>query len=260
MILVGVLSLAMLAGCSTGGSSKAGTSTSTDRTGTTTSSPPTPSSPTTNPADEAIARRAVLTLSDLPPGWTSKPRTNEGRDKFNRQLSACFHIPGPKLIADAADAASPDFNSPVNEVVSSSVGVARSVRDMTKALDLISGPNAPACFAAAFNTELTDRLNSSTGDKPPEGTKIGTVTVSPESFEALGDRTVAFRATIPVSTKAIDTAVYVDFIVVQQGRAGIILSAEDTYAPFPIEISASLLRKVLARLPGGKHTGVTSSA
>jgi hypothetical protein len=158
-------------------------------------------------------------------------------------------VRGPKLIANAANADSPDFSSPEHQVVTNTVGVARSARVIAKVLDVISGPGAPKCVAAAFGTAISEGLKSSSADTLPAGTKIGTVSVSPESFAALGDRTVAFQASIPVSIKGSSGTVYVDIIIVQQGRAGLILTAEDTLTPFPVDVSASLLRKVLARLP-----------
>jgi hypothetical protein len=169
-------------------------------------------------------------------------------------LSECFHIRGPKLINNGPHVDSDDFSSSDDQQVSSTVGVAPSAGELTNALDLLSGANAPGCLTAALNTALADRLNSDSADQLPDGTKFGTISVNPESFEALGDRTVALRASIPFSVTDVDGTVYIDFIVVQKGRAGVILSAQDVLSPFSTDLSASLLRKVLARLPEGGGT------
>lgn len=114
----------------------------------------------------------------------------------------------------------------------------------------MSGPDAPKCFTDAFNIGIQENLKSSS-DTLPEDTTIGTASVSPLSFNTLEDRTVAYRAEIPVSAKGFDTALYLDLIFVQQGRVAVILSGQDTITPFPTDMSEELVRRVLARLPAG---------
>jgi hypothetical protein len=93
------------------------------------------------------------------------------------------------------------------------------------------------------------REQSTTGTAPADTTTFGKTTVSPESFESLGDRTVAYRVTVPVTTKGVNVSIYIDFIVVQKGRVGITLTALDTLTPVAADASASLLGKVLSRIP-----------
>jgi hypothetical protein len=229
--------------CSSGGSAKsAGTSPPATRAATSTTTAE------TNPAAKALAKRAVLKLSDFPPGWTSSPSTG-GSAKVDKQLSDCFHITSPHLVPGGASADSDDFTSPSQQTITNTVGVAPSTGDVTKVMDILSGANASTCFTEAVNTALAEGLKS-TSSTLPKGTTIGNATVSPESFNSLGDRTVAYQASVPVTTdQGFNANVYVDLIFVQQGRAAVLLSAEDTLTPFPPDTSASLIRKVLARLP-----------
>jgi hypothetical protein len=196
-----------------------------------------------NPADVTLAHHLALSLSDLPPGWTSTPHEDQKNAKADEELNACMHLPGTKLIASAASADSPDFTSSSRQQITNSVGVATKPSDVAMVLDLLSGANTGACFAGYLDTVLKSAASSDA--------KIGKSSVAPESFDALGDRTVALRATVPVSTKGLNVNVYADIVVVQKGRVGILLTAEDTLNPFPTGMSASLIRKVLARIPAG---------
>src|SRR5947209_6071444 len=64
-------------------------------------------------ADRAAAISAALTLSDLPPGWTSKERTGDGRAAaVEANAAACLGV-SPELLSShtAASSDSPDFTS-----------------------------------------------------------------------------------------------------------------------------------------------------
>ncbi len=251
LTLVGIAALVVLgAGCSSGGSAKstgtnATTSTSTQ---TTVASTTTTQRRNNNAAYKALAQRAVLKLSDFPPGWTSAPSKDDNSNAIDKQLSQCFHIQGLKLIPNATNVDSDDFTSPSEQTVTNTVSVTATASEIGKAFDVLSGPNAPKCFTDAFNAGIQENLKSSSTTLP-NGTTIGSASVNPLSFNALGDRTIAYRASIPVSAKGFDTAVYLDFILVQHGRFAVVLSGEDTITPFPTDMSESLIRKVLARLP-----------
>jgi len=103
-------------------------------------------------------------------------------------------------------------------------------------------------LAGALETAIKDQSSSAA---LPKGAKFGKVSVNPESFASLGTRTVAYRISVPVTAQGLNVGVYVDLILVQQGRIGILLTAEDTFAPFPTDISASLIQKMLSRVGAG---------
>jgi exosome complex RNA-binding protein Rrp42 (RNase PH superfamily) len=53
---------------------------------------------------------------------------------------------------------------------------------------------------------------------------------------------------VPTTGKEVNLNVYVDFIVVQNGRAGVLLTATDVVASVSTATSAPLIQKVLARI------------
>lgn len=126
----GITFFALVAGCSSGGSAETASNSPDD-----TSAATTTTSPRTNAADKALADRAVLKLSDFPPGWTSEASEDENSDAVNKQLTECFHIEGPKLVPDASNVDSDDFNSSSDQTVTNTVSVAASASDIGKAFN-----------------------------------------------------------------------------------------------------------------------------
>ena len=122
----------------------------------------------------------------------------------------------------------------------------KTASDVRRVLDVMSRSDAAGCFAQTFDAAIREQ---STTASAPADTTFGKTTVSPESFESLGDRTVAYRVTVPVTTKGVSVSVYIDLILVQKGRVGITLTALDTITPVAADQSASMLGKVLSRIP-----------
>ena len=182
-------------------------------------------------------------LSDFPAGWTSAPHSEQKTEEADAKLNECLHIPGTKLIPNAANADSEDFTSPDQAEVQNSVSVTQSAANVTSAHDLLASPGTPPCLTTYFNTVLkTASLRDA---------KFGTASVNPLSSEKLGDRTVALRATIPVTSKGIEVSVYADVWVAQKGRVAVILEGIDEFSPFPTDTATQLIQKVLAKIPPG---------
>jgi len=234
--LVGIIAItAMLGGaCGSDGSGSGSSNTQHPTT--------TITNPAVNAADQALAQQLVLSLSDFPPGWTSAPHSESKNDKAQKQLNACLHVPGTNLISRAVNAHSPDFTSPDQAEVQNTVNVAPSATKVSSALDVLASAAAPSCLSEYFNTAL-----NSPGS--PKDTKFGTATVNPLPSEPLGDRTVALRAAIPLSSKGTNVTVYADFFVVQKGRVAVVLIGLDEPNPFPTETATQLIQKVLGKIP-----------
>jgi len=194
-------------------------------------------------ADVAFARRIGLTLADFPAGWSEQPRSDDIHDAAaTRQLRKCLHLNGPPARRPLATAESPDFRSRDGaSVVWSHVGVALHPDRITRGMNLIAGSGVASCLAEGLDTVYARDV------KLPTGTRVGKVVVRRESYPATGDRTIAYQVEVPVSVGNRSVNVYVDVIVVQQGRIDIILTDTDVYAPLPIETSRALLRRMLAR-------------
>jgi hypothetical protein len=246
-----LFALAIVAGC--GGSDKApeesGHSTSN-------SAAPTTAVPKQNvTADRAAAEAAVLKLADMPSGWTSSPVEDDASDNLNKRLADCLGVTVSELNAKSpASVDSPDFSDPDdNQTVSNTVAFLGDVGAVTRRLDLLSGPKVPACFSEAVTSEINDRIEhpESPADTLPKGSKIGDATVAEMSFPNLGDRTVAYRVTVPITVSGLSIKLHLDTVAVGKGRAGVSLQFQGVGAPFPTEDAQKYAQLVLSRVDSG---------
>lgn len=198
-------------------------------------------------ADEAIAEMALLTLDDLPAGWEAVPaEDDEDDDELVADLARCLEVDEAELDPDNPTATSPTFTSSNDEAVSAEVSLTPSSGDASRALEILQGDAAPGCYAEALKAEM--ERNLVVGDDVPENVEVGEPTFNRISFESLGDESVAFRTTIPVSVEAFDVELYIDFVLVRVGRAGIQTTFQSQVSPFDTDEAARLTQIVVDRV------------
>jgi hypothetical protein len=191
-------------------------------------------------SDQDLAKKIVLNRSDVPADWSSTPNANtSSSDTTDIRLTQCLGLaPGP-LIKDATRADSDSFTSSTQQQASASVRVAKNEADVTSAMKNMSGPK----FADCVTQLLTQVLNGAT--RIPA--QAGTARVAKLPFDTIGNRTVAYRVTVPVSAGGQSASVDIDFVVAQVGRVAMFFDGTSVGAPFPSDMSAMLLRKMVDR-------------
>jgi hypothetical protein len=68
------------------------------------------------------------------------------------------------------------------------------------------------------------------------------------SFPAFGDKSAAFRVTIPVTDNGLTLSIYIDIVAVQKGRAFAGVDFEATQTPFDSAMEGQLVGVVVGRL------------
>lgn len=202
-------------------------------------------------ADQEAAKAIVLTLDDLEAGWESTPPDEEtdNDEEIKADLADCLGIDPDVMDPDNPSADSPDFTS-ANEEVSASVSYTPSIEAAEQAVELLRDEDLPSCFAQALKTAITDALlNPPEGEAPPDDLEVGEPTFNPISFGDLGDETVAYRATIPLSASGIDVDVYFDIVAVRVGRVGIEAQFQSTFSPFSTDEAERLVGIMIDRIP-----------
>ncbi len=204
-------------------------------------------------ADRAVAEQAVLKLSDFPPGWQAKPHEESPDDPdLSRQLSECLRVDLSLLEGKANDAStdSPDFESPDEEEVGSSVGLAPTSTKAQELFAIFERPETPGCLTKAVSQSIETALKKpKPGQEIPAGVTVGQVSINRVSFPTIGDRTVAFRVTVPVRALGLALSVYADLVVALRGRAAALLSFTDFGSPFSTDQAQRFTKTVVDRLP-----------
>jgi hypothetical protein len=192
-------------------------------------------------ADLALAKSAVLTPQDLP-GFAAAPRP-KGKDvpaQAKRDFARCLktdvtfvdHAP------TAQEADSLNFTR-LQAQVFSRVSIEPSAADIDAHWKVDTEAGIERCLEALYRTALKP--------KTPNSITVGLARVA--RFDVgIGDRSVGFTVSVPVTVNKIDPDVYVDLLLIARGRAGVEIEAEDVGTPFDRRTELDLARRVYDRI------------
>jgi hypothetical protein len=196
-------------------------------------------------ADTAAAEAALLTLADLPDGWSEGPAPSEARSEIDGLIAECLGLDA--LTSTEASAATVDFTSPDGGlVVAQRVGVEATVRDARTVIALLTTPDVPECVAAAYDSLGAAALSP---DAVGDGAQLGEATASRLAVGAAGDATQAIRVTIPVTSGEATTELTVDLVVARVERSLAALTFEGRIAATAVETIDEITAAAAARLP-----------
>jgi len=253
--VVALVSVCALVGACGGGSSNITVSSSPART--TAPSLTTVPAQTTVPGqdlagDRALANHAVLTASDLPAGWKAGPhKASTDGPNIDKLMSDCLQVSSALFSDSTVKADSPDFTSPDGTQVHNSVSIEATVAQIQTPFAVFTRPEMVGCLQKAMTAELNYTFSHNiNGSPPPSDVTIGQATVEKQSFPTIGDGTVAYSVTIPMTAAGTHLNVYAYFVLIAKGRAGISLDVESIGSPFAIETTQQLATTVAGRVAG----------
>jgi len=197
-------------------------------------------------ADLAAAQAAVLTVADLPEGWTDTPAEADVASDLDARLAECVGV--DSVTSSDASAASGTFaSSDGSLVVNQRVGVQATEQNARLVVASLTNPEVPGCVAAAY-TELGAAALSV--GAVVEGAEIGEVTASRLAVGAAGDATQAIRVVIPVTTGGAASLLTVDHVFTRSGRSLASLSFEARLEATAVETIDEITAAAASRLPG----------
>jgi hypothetical protein len=216
--VVAVLLLPLLAAC--GGSSKHTTvnttvpASTTSTVGTTT---------TTVDLDQTKAMAGLLTLSDLPAGWTAMDNSDSSDDSGGfggqdgtTQLAACLGVSAATLDANPPEADSPTFSSADQaDTVDDQVEVYPTTAAADADFALFSSPKTPGCLVQLFNGPLKSQFTQ--GLDP--GQTLVSVNAADKPIARVGDHRGDLEITFVIGQSGLNIKVFLDLIVVTKGRS-----------------------------------------
>ncbi len=192
-------------------------------------------------ADTATAQTSLLTLAELPEGWTEAPAAETS--ELAGLLADCVGV--DSLTSLETNATSGAFASADGGlVVVQSVGIQPTERDARGVTAQFTNPSVPDCMAEAYTAAGATALNSVADDA-----EIGEVTATRLAVGAAGDATQAVRVTIPVTSGDATTPVNVDIVVVRAGESLSALTFEGAVEPTAVETIDEITAAAAARLP-----------
>ncbi|MGB0112434.1 MAG: hypothetical protein WBP59_04385 [Ilumatobacteraceae bacterium] len=194
-------------------------------------------------ADTAAAQAALLTIADLPEGWTEAAAGAES--EINARLAECAEIDSVTS-ADASASTGYFTSADGGLVMSQSIGVQPTEQDARMVVAFVATPAVPDCIAAAY-TELGAAALSP--GAIADDAEIGEVTAARLAVGSAGDATQAIRVVIPVTTAGVASQVTVDHVLTRTGRSVSIVAFEGLVAETPVETIDELNAVAASRLP-----------
>ena len=166
-------------------------------------------------ADTAAAEVAVLTVADLPEGWTEAPEADEA-DALAARLAECVDVDGDQISAADATAAAGRFVAPEGTAsISQHVGVLATEQEARTVVVFSAEPDVPSCFETAYS-ELAGAVLAAT---LVDGAQVGTPVAERLQVGSAGDATQAIRVVVPVTGDPTIAEVTVDHVIVRSGRS-----------------------------------------
>jgi hypothetical protein len=118
------------------------------------------------PAQKEQARHDLLTLADMPAGWTSSPSTNSNSGSFTGapQLASCIGVPTKYIATTPPEVDSPQFqNKGGTDMVQDSISFFPSVKFAQEEYVAITSKKTPGCLTTFLNSSLKSSLSGNTG-------------------------------------------------------------------------------------------------
>ena len=247
LLLTGTVSV-LLSTClvACGGGGKSVTSKSTVAAAGTTS---TTGVSTTTDADQAKAQAALLTLSDLPAGWTASPSSSSDNSGIGgsgpTQLASCLGVSPATLDSNPPKADSPTFSDPNGaNTVDDQVQVFPTAAAAATDFSLFSSPKTPSCMTQLFNGPLKSAFTANL----QAGQTLVSVTTAAKPFPAIADHSGDVEVTFVVAMSGLNVKVFLDLIVVTKGRSETTLTLTQPQVLAVPTLGAQLAKTAASRM------------
>jgi hypothetical protein len=184
----------------------------------TTTATPAPQEPARDlEADTAAAEAALITVADLPAGWTEAPRDAEAESTLESRLTECVGTEAEGVSSEGdATAASALLVAPTGNLdVAEDITVQADEREARLFVALFAEPAVPTCVETVYGELAAEAFAGVVA----EGAEFGTPAATRLQVGSAGDATQAIRVVVPVTGDPAVTAVTVDHVVVRSGRA-----------------------------------------
>jgi hypothetical protein len=194
--------------------------------------------------DQEVADAAVLDEGDFGPEWEQLPPSGGERPRSQRAIARCLGEE-PEVLYPRGDpsADSPVFVSPEDEEVSSRTVVAGTEDAAMRRFELSASIDAQDCLAEELQRYLEDE-----DPFPRQDVEIGDVRVVPRPDPDLGDESVGYRVSVPLTAEGGEVEMHVIQVLVRVGRALVTVQATSLSDPFDDAALAQLAGTVVDRI------------
>ena len=194
-------------------------------------------------ADQELADEAVLTIDDLPVGFEEQPEdddddADDSDDVLDESFADCMGISIDELNdGEGEPQASSTFATENDAEVNSEVIMYATEAEVVEDLELVKAPDSLDCFADAMNEVFATDAD------------VGEITVEDLGVEDLGEDAFGLGVTVPFAVEDGERVLYLDLVLIQQGRAAISMGYQAFDVPFDVALGYELADTVVNRVP-----------
>lgn len=197
-------------------------------------------------ASLAQARKDLLTLADMPSGWTSVKNTDTTNTNVGAaQLAHCIGVATALVSENPPSVYSREFqNAGASLTVADNVTVFPSAKNAAAEFAIGASPKLPGCMTTLASGPLKTKLFGKTS----KGTTIGSPLVSAVSGAAFGPGVHGYSLSVPVTVQGQTVNVTATQLVAVKGRLGHQLTFTSYKAPFSPALEQQIMQVAAGRL------------
>jgi hypothetical protein len=187
----------------------------------------------------AQARKDLLTLSEMPAGWTAVKNPNTGINTVgDTRLAHCLGVASSLITENPPSVNSKQFqNTEGSLTVADNVTVFPSAKNAATEEAIADSPKLPPCMTALASGPLKTKLFG----KSPAGTTLGTPLVSPVAASAFGPGVAGYSLSVPITSHGTTVNLTVTQLDVVRARLGHQVTFTGVGAPFSLALEKQIM-------------------
>jgi hypothetical protein len=199
-------------------------------------------------SDKAQAKHYLLTLSDMPAGWTrEKGSSGNGSGSFPgaTQLASCIGVPSNLISSNPPEVDSPYYQNKAQTLeIQDSVSIFHSPKVAKAELAAMANAKTPSCMANLMNGTFKTKIAASAG----KGATVGTITVTRADPAQFGNGTTGLVMSLPISSQGISVTATIAAVYYVKGKFGQQIDFNSYGSAFPSGIAKSITTVAINRL------------
>jgi hypothetical protein len=199
----------------------------------------------------ALASESLIRLSDFPVGWTAKGRVTEGNGSSglskaqDEHLVSCIKVPASDIDTHIPHWTSPTFSDSSNAAsVDDDVTVYPTAAKAKADYSTFSNERTPECLVSLLGRPLEAEI----AKQLQPGETVGKVTAERRHLPSFGKHSGDIELVIPIVEGTRQVPVYVDVIVVLEGRSESTLTASSPGTAVSPALVGQLTRAAASRM------------
>lgn len=194
----------------------------------------------------AQARKDLLTLSDMPAGWTTTKNPDTGNNTLgDSQLAHCIGVRASLITENPPSVNSRQFqDKQATLTVADNVTVFPSAKNAAAEYAIGNNPKLAGCMTTLASGPLKTKLFG----KPPKGGSIGSPLVSTVAPSAFGPGVAGYSLSVPITDHGVTLNVTVTQLETVKGRLGHQVTFTSLGAPFSISLQRQIMTVAAGRL------------